>query len=101
MKALHLLAPNFFPLWDQYIAPEYCCPFRNELFPHVAYRVFCGRIQELASSLESEIAKAPLATDSWLLSKPLLKRIDEHNYVTFTLPELKKQRDKRKQKAKT
>jgi len=26
-KALHLLAPNFFPLWDQYIAPAYDCPY--------------------------------------------------------------------------
>jgi hypothetical protein len=101
VKALHLLAPNFFPLWDQYIAPAYNCPYRNdELFPHIAYRVFCDRIREIAASVESEIASAPASTKSWLMSKPLLKRIDEYNYVTFTLPELQKEREKRKQKAK-
>jgi hypothetical protein len=30
-KTLHLLAPNFFPLWDQYIAPAYHCPYQNEV----------------------------------------------------------------------
>jgi hypothetical protein len=98
-KALHLLAPNFFPLWDQYIAPAYKCPYRDEL-SHIAYRVFCDHTREIAGFVEKEIASAPASTKSWLMSKPLLKRIDEYNYVTFTLPELQKEREKRKQKAK-
>ena len=99
VKALHLLAPNFFPLWDQYIAPAYSCPFRDE-FPEIAYRVFCDRTREIVISVESQLTQAPATTREWLMSKPLLKRIDEYNYVTFTLPELRKQREKRQQKAK-
>ncbi len=65
VKALHLLAPNFFPLWDQYIAPAYKCPYKYELFPHIAYRVFCDRTREIAGSVETEIANAPTSTKSW------------------------------------
>jgi hypothetical protein len=43
-KALHLLAPNFFPLWDQYIAPAYGCPYTEEV-ACVAYLAFTHRIR--------------------------------------------------------
>lgn len=96
-KALHLLAPSFFPIWDGFIADAYNCPFTNE-FPHVAYFVFCGRIREIAIRLKKDLAKRDPATSAWLLQKPLLKRIDEYSYVTFTLPELKRQRERRQTK---
>jgi hypothetical protein len=97
-KALHLLAPNFFPIWDGYIAEAYNCPFTNE-FPQVAYFVFCGRMRKIAIELKEELAEADVAIGAWLLQKPLLKRIDEYNYVTFTLPELRRLREKRQNKA--
>ncbi len=97
-KALHLLAPSFFPIWDGYIAEAYNCPFTNE-FPQVAYFVFCGRMREFAIGLKEELTETDVTMRAWLLQKPLLKRIDEYNYVTFTLPELARQREKRQKKA--
>jgi hypothetical protein len=96
-KALHLLAPSFFPIWDGYIAEAYNCPFTNE-FPQVAYFVFCGRMREIAIGLQKELAETDFTMRAWLLQKPLLKRIDEYSYVTFTLPELRRQREKRQKK---
>lgn len=86
-KTLHLLAPDFFPLWDQYIASAYRCPYTNEV-PSVAYIAFCQRIRNVAISLRGEITCDPSPRRDWLLKKTLLKRIDEHNYVTYTLPNL-------------
>ena len=97
-KAWHLLAPGFFPIWDGFIAKAYDCPFTNE-WPNIAYLVFCGRMREIAIALTKELADTDTTAKVWLLQKPLLKRIDEYSYVTFTLPELRRQREKRQEKA--
>ncbi len=86
-KALHLLAPNFFPLWDQYIAPAYCCPYKNEV-PWVAYVAFIRRIRLIAVQLSTELANDTSARKEWLSKKTLLKRIDEYNYMKYTVPAL-------------
>jgi hypothetical protein len=86
-KTLHLLAPDFFPLWDQYIAQAYRCPYTNEV-PSVAYIVFCQRIRNVSVSLTAELTVDQSPRRDWLLKKTLLKRIDEYNYVTHTLPNL-------------
>lgn len=86
-KALHLLAPNFFPLWDQYIAPGYNCPYKAEV-PSVAYVVFSGRIRLLAAQLSVELAREKSQRTEWLAKKTLLKRIDEYNYMKYTVPKV-------------
>jgi len=96
-KTLHLLAPNFFPLWDQYIAPAYQCPYQNEV-ACVAYIAFSQRIRDLIAPLKLELAGQQSTQKEWLSKKTLLKRIDEYNYVTFTLPSLAQLRNKRKAK---
>ena len=87
-KALHLLAPNFFPLWDQYIAPAYGCPYTGEL-ACVAYVAFMRKTRTLAAQLASELATDGDARKEWISRKPLLKRMDEYNYMKFTVPALK------------
>ncbi len=80
-KALHMLAPAFFPMWDYEIAhgsprsSGWKCPY--ETFPAIAYIVFCERIQKFAAQLN-----AKLSAGHWLLAeKTLLKRIDEYNFM--------------------
>lgn len=97
-KTLHLLAPNFFPLWDQYIAPAYQCPYQYEL-ACVAYIAFSQRMRDLIAPLRVELAGDKSPRTEWLSKKTLLKRIDEYNYVTFTLPRLAQQRNRNKPKA--
>jgi len=90
-KALHLLAPNFFPLWDQYIAPAYGCPYIGEL-GSVAYIAFMKKIQVIAIQLSSEMKNEGGTRKDWLLSKTWLKRIDEHNYMKYTLPAMREKK---------
>jgi hypothetical protein len=78
-KALHVIAPNFFPMWDNSIAyNEYNCPYDE--MPGLAYVVFCVRIQERVASLQADWGS--LAAGDWLKQKPLLKRIDEFNFMS-------------------
>lgn len=68
-KALHLLAPGFFPLWDDKIAKAYAC--------HYYYIPFMQEMQRLAQILAPEV-------DTESTGKTLLKLIDEYNYAKFT-----------------
>lgn len=97
-KALHLLAPNFFPLWDQNIAPAYGCPYTAE-FASVAYVVFARRIRLLAILISDQLADDTTPQKEWLLRKPLLKRIDEYNYMKYTVAEMERRKPRAKAKA--
>jgi len=88
-KALHLLAPDFFPPWDTAIASGYGCPYAKN--PSEAYLRFCYAIRFKMDKLASTFAES---------DKPLLKRIDEYNFVRFTVPKLRTERDKAKRRKK-
>lgn len=92
-KALHLLAPSLFPLWDQYIAPAYACPYKGEL-ASVAYIAFARRVRVIAVQLKAEMASTDEEQKEWLLRKPLLKRIDEYNYMRYTVTAMERKRAK-------
>jgi len=74
-KALHLLAPNFFPLWDDQIAKAYRCYYDNE--PAKEYIKFMKIIKEVSEKVKEyvDLSKCP---------KTLLKLIDEYNYSKYT-----------------
>jgi len=71
-KALHLLAPNFFPLWDNKIARGYKCHYSNN--PSRKYFRFCRIIKKIADRVRYYSPN----------SRSVLKRIDEYNYSKFT-----------------
>jgi len=74
-KALHLLAPDFFPLWDYEIARAYGCRYASN--PVAKYLTFFRMSKEMVEKLQSSVnAKA--------MGKTLLKLIDEYNYARFT-----------------
>jgi hypothetical protein len=71
-KALHLLAPGFFPLWDNAIASAY----GHTLMWVGDYLVFCQQMKQLAEAVEDYVDAPDECT--------LLKRLDEFNYAVST-----------------
>lgn len=72
-KALHLLAPNFFPLWDYEIARAYDCYYN--INPDQKYVSFYKKMLAVAKAVKK------CATNT---RKSLLKQIDEYNYSKYT-----------------
>jgi hypothetical protein len=73
-KALHLLAPRFFPLWDRAIAKAYGLPLRQAGFNRERYWAFMLKAEEQCRNLDRE--------DQSIWNP--LKWIDEYNYSKYT-----------------
>jgi hypothetical protein len=74
-KALHLLSPDFFPLWDQKIALTYKCGYSRDL--EAKYLCFVRKAKEIAEKLQTSV-------DPKAMGKTLLKLVDEFNYAKYT-----------------
>lgn len=74
-KAIHLLAPRFFPLWDAAIAIAYDCRYTQK--PAETYTRFLRITKELAEVLSPTV-------NANGVGKTLIKLIDEYNYARFT-----------------
>ncbi len=72
-KALHLLAPRFFPLWDDKIARAYGCYYNEQ--PAEKYVSFCKITKTIADKVKNYISRR---------DKTLIKLIDEYNYSKYT-----------------
>lgn len=72
-KALHLLAPKFFPLWDTKIARAYKCYYNEN--PAESYVSFCKITKDMADEVENYISRS---------DKTVIKLIDEYNYSKYT-----------------
>lgn len=72
-KTLHLLAPNFFPLWDDKIARAYGCYYNVN--PAEKYVSFCKITKIIADKVRNYIDNP---------DKTLTKLIDEYNYSKYT-----------------
>lgn len=72
-KALHLLAPAFFPLWDEKIAKAYGCYYETRAAAQ--YIRFCRITKEIALAVGSYGVKS---------ERTLVKLVDEYNYAKFT-----------------
>ncbi len=72
-KALHLLGPKFFPIWDDKIAKHYKCLYSID--PAGQYISFCHIARDMAKEL-SPHAHRP--------DRSILKLIDEFNYARYT-----------------
>lgn len=67
-KALHMLCPAYFPLWDDKIAQAYGCKYD--------YLKFMGLMQDLAGALAPKVDGED--------GRTVLKLIDEYNFAKFT-----------------
>jgi hypothetical protein len=72
-KALHLLAPAFFPLWDKEIASAYGCYYNEE--PAATYLAFCKLTKTIAEKVKDYVPQT---------NKTLLKLLDQYNYSKYT-----------------
>jgi hypothetical protein len=72
-KALHLLAPGFFPLWDARIAEAHGCRYQAK--PAEKYLAFCLATQAMARRLKDIVHSS---------DRTLVKLIDEYNYSKYT-----------------
>ncbi len=75
-KALHLLAPKFFPLWDDKIARTYKCYYNNKAAEK--YIQFMKEMKKFAEQVKVYINISDYP------NKTLLKLIDEYNYSKYT-----------------
>ena len=71
-KALHLLAPDFFPMWDQKIAKAYGYNYYKN--PEKKYFLFCRIIKNVADKVEDYVVHS---------DKTLIKLIDEYNFSKY------------------
>lgn len=78
-KLMHLKLPKVFVMWDRYIRNEYGYK-KGDADDYVA---FLKQMQKEFANLEAPAGRT------------LAKAIDEHNYKKFTMPALKKAREKR------
>ncbi|MHA2611523.1 MAG: hypothetical protein V2G33_03960 [bacterium JZ-2024 1] len=69
VKALHLLAPNFFPLWDNKIARAYGCYYNRQ--PAEKYISFCKIIKTIADKVKNNINQS----DKTLIKLQVNRRI--------------------------
>jgi hypothetical protein len=72
-KALHLLCPAFFPLWDHKIAKAYGCNYG--INPSQKYISFSYKMKDIAQQIPPHVSCG---------NKTLLKLIDEYNYAKYT-----------------
>ncbi|MEW6526409.1 MAG: hypothetical protein AB1444_07085 [Spirochaetota bacterium] len=72
-KALHLLAPKFFPLWDDKIARAYGYYYNEN--PAERYVSFCKKTKAIAHEVKNYSNRS---------DKTLIKLIDEYNYSKYT-----------------
>ena len=75
-KALHLLAPEFFPLWDERIANVYGCSYNKN--PGEKYIQFMKLMRKIVVQVRYHIDPSDYR------NKTLLKLIDEYNYSKYT-----------------
>lgn len=73
-KALHLLAPGFFPLWDHEIALAYRCNYSKK--PADKYLLFCDKMKTVAEAVKNY--------DNIPKDVTILKLIDEYNFAKYT-----------------
>ena len=72
-KALHLLAPGFFPVWDVKISRKYGCNYTNN--PSAAYLKFVGISKSMVQTLQGKLEAG---------NSTHLKILDEYNYAKYT-----------------
>jgi hypothetical protein len=96
-KTLHLLAPGFFPLWDNKIAKAYGCSWYYSDEACDRYLKFMRKMQDFAENVvqsfmsiegvHQEIAVKMICekcSRNLPFTKSLLKIIDEYNFAKYT-----------------
>ena len=85
-KALHVLAPSFFPPWDQNIADAWGCYWHDPKSSPSLYVRFMGKVRQVLQSIApwNELEAGLKALPSHMGG--VLKLLDEWNYTKFSEP---------------
>ena len=80
-KFLHIICPNFFPLWDDKIAKRYGCYWGKSEFSFESYWEYMVKVKEQINNIEGTKSKK---MKEFLKEYTILKLIDEYNYMSYT-----------------
>lgn len=93
-KALHLLAPSYFPIWDNDISRAYDCYWENSDLASSTYLAFMEKMKDLSqrviqtymtrNNADRDTSKSAIcrqASTNMPFVKSLLKIIDEYSYA--------------------
>jgi len=80
-KFLHIICPNFFPLWDKTIADRYGCSYKNGKDSFESYWEYMVKVKEQINNIEG--TKTDRIKEI-LEEYTILKLIDEYNYMSYT-----------------
>jgi hypothetical protein len=80
-KFLHIICPNFFPLWDRAIAERYGCRWGKSEFSFESYWEYMVKVKEQINNIEG--TKTDRIKEI-LKEYTILKLIDEYNYMCYT-----------------
>jgi hypothetical protein len=80
-KFLHILCPNFFPLWDRAIAKRYGCGWGKSEFSFESYWEYMVKVKEQINNIEGTKTNR---IKEILKEYTILKLIDEYNYMSYT-----------------
>jgi hypothetical protein len=93
-KALHLLAPSFFPIWDNDISKAYDCYWEDSNLASSTYLAFMEKMKDLSqrivetymnkNNVDRYVSTSAIcreASTNMPFVKSLLKIIDEYNYA--------------------
>lgn len=86
-KALHLIAPRMFPLWDNKIATQYGCRIYGAPGSSKKYVQFIAINKDQLTQLGQERPISDIEDELSAMArfpKPILKFVDEYNYARFT-----------------
>jgi len=81
-KVLHLICPEFFPLWDEKIAKGYGCSYNTNNSAE-QYIKFMYKIKKVAENVRKYLTNDERRF-IYLMEKSILKLIDEYNYSKYT-----------------
>jgi hypothetical protein len=94
-KALHLLAPDFLPAWDDSIARKYHCAWSKRKPAAARYLEFVNKIQEVCEHVVADYAKTNHVDRRTAVKRiehecspsncrhSLVKLVDEYNFMRF------------------
>jgi len=80
-KFLHIICPNFFPLWDDKIAERYGCSWGENEFSFKSYWEYMVKVKEQINNIEGTKTNR---IKEILKEYTILKLIDEYNYMCYT-----------------
>jgi hypothetical protein len=83
-KFLHIICPNFFPLWDKTIADRYGCSYNNGKDSKDSFESYWDYMVKVKEQINNIKGTKTKKMKEFLKEYTILKLIDEYNYMSYT-----------------